>query len=156
MVGWIYIGSMYYPPNVSAPPISVKNCVVFNATKNNISDVDGLIYRGVKEYSDPLAGLYGLSFLYYGAVGMLVTIIVGLLFSFILETSVDRQTVVDTDLLFNIHMPRFNTVRSEQNSSHTATPDIQKSHPNCNVSTGKENIPMESSTNGGFAHDLGN
>ena len=32
-------------------------------------------------YRVPLAGLYGLSFLYYGAVGMLVTIIVGLLFS---------------------------------------------------------------------------
>ena len=35
-------------------------------------------------YRPPLAGLYGLSFLYYGAVGMLVTIIVGLLISIVL------------------------------------------------------------------------
>ncbi|CAB4015530.1 sodium-coupled monocarboxylate transporter 1-like, partial [Paramuricea clavata] len=63
VLGWIYIGSLYYPsPNVSAPPTSVEKCVVFNATRSNMK---------VKNDSVPLAGLYGLSFLYYGAVGML-------------------------------------------------------------------------------------
>ena len=47
---WIWIGSIFYRPNTYPPPISVKQCVVFNSSRNGVMAENGIIYNNFKEY----------------------------------------------------------------------------------------------------------
>ena len=54
-----------------------------------------------------------------------------------LETSADREKVVDTNLLFNIHIPKLNIVRSQENHVQNAMSDFTDNHVNSNGSISK-------------------
>ncbi|XP_046862220.1 sodium-coupled monocarboxylate transporter 1-like [Xenia sp. Carnegie-2017] len=99
VVGWLYIGSRFYPPVVNKPPTSIEGCSFLNGTNTTLG-INSSLKNSTISYRDPLARFYGLSFYYYGAVGMLVTIFVGYVFSVILAKFDGPQEPVDKDLLF--------------------------------------------------------
>ncbi|CAB4036436.1 Hypothetical predicted protein, partial [Paramuricea clavata] len=65
-------------------------------------------------------------------------------------TSVDRQKVVDKNLLFEIRIPKCSILRSQENHVQVAMPNLQENHVNSNSNMNTESIQMENRTNGGF------
>eukprot|EP00057_Strongylocentrotus_purpuratus_P018647 XP_011673121.1 PREDICTED: sodium-coupled monocarboxylate transporter 2 [Strongylocentrotus purpuratus] len=93
---WIKIGSQFYPPPVSKPPLSTAGCPVDNFTMYNNYTTDVMETSEMVTYTllnattpmmdDPdrpaIADFYALSYSWYSAVAWLVTVSVALIVSF--------------------------------------------------------------------------
>ncbi|KAL9955467.1 hypothetical protein ACROYT_G036795 [Oculina patagonica] len=117
---WVFIGSVFYPPDTNPGVRSVRECpfyqdVLQGANGSSVNGVymnrsviltkygDGLLQNPYKPYtSTPLADLYSLSYLWISGVSFGAAIVVGLISSLILETKQDRLKKVDHMLLFPI------------------------------------------------------
>ncbi|XP_046861298.1 sodium-coupled monocarboxylate transporter 1-like [Xenia sp. Carnegie-2017] len=102
LLGWIYIGSLSYSPIINKPPTSIEGCETFNETRM-INKTIASFKNDTVPQRGGLEKFYSLSFFYYGGVGMLVTVVIGYIFSIILGRSEDEQ--VDEELLFDFSGP---------------------------------------------------
>ncbi|KAJ7384424.1 hypothetical protein OS493_021836 [Desmophyllum pertusum] len=117
---WVFIGSIFYPPDKNPGVRSVRECPFYqealaanvsfvNGTYNNRSAEilakygNGLIENPFKPYtSTPIADLYSLSYFWISGLSFGATVLVGVIASFALETEEDRLREVDPKLLFPI------------------------------------------------------
>ncbi|KAJ8020295.1 Sodium-coupled monocarboxylate transporter 2 [Holothuria leucospilota] len=100
--GWLKIGALVYPPIIDDPPLFVDKCpaLVSNVTEIATTEFLGLVTEGtgVMLNGRPgIARLYALSYAYYSPLACFITIIVGLLVSFL--TNPTDPSSLNRDLL---------------------------------------------------------
>lgn len=104
---WVFIGSVFYPPDTNPGLRSVEGCSFYQEAL--INDTQGILskynngtikHRFKPHTSTPLADLYSLSYFWISGVSFGTAFIVGLIASFALETEADRRKQVDSKLLF--------------------------------------------------------
>ncbi|RMX60095.1 hypothetical protein pdam_00004501 [Pocillopora damicornis] len=104
---WVFVGSVFYPPDTNPGLRSVEGCsfyqqALINDTQGILSKYDnGTIRNRFKPHTGtPLADLYSLSYFWISGVSFGAAFIVGLIASFAFETEADRRKKVDSKLLF--------------------------------------------------------
>ncbi|XP_033644557.1 sodium-coupled monocarboxylate transporter 1-like [Asterias rubens] len=88
---WIGIGSQLYPPEVYKPDLITDNCVCNVTCSWNIT-----VTSSPEEPRPKIAGLYSLSYAWYSCTYWLITVVVGLLVSFI--TGAERREDIEPAL----------------------------------------------------------
>ncbi|XP_066925084.1 sodium-coupled monocarboxylate transporter 1-like isoform X1 [Clytia hemisphaerica] len=102
---WLAIGAIFNPPNAYPKVVHVDGCAGFNSTNvtNTILHGSGII-RPTDQYvpsSSSLASFYSISYLWYGLIGLTVTILFGSVASAIFKRiSPNNEVYVDEKLLF--------------------------------------------------------
>jgi len=97
MTSWISTGGILYPGDRNPLSVSVEGCS--NLTKAMIG-MNGTVPYVYKGYDFPLAKLYRISPLWYGAIGALSTISIGWIVSMVTR-SFEKSEDVDPILLFD-------------------------------------------------------
>jgi len=114
---WVFIGSVFYPPDTNPAERSVRGCQFYLDAQACAANItlpcnnrsmgilakydDGLVRNLYKPYTNkPIADLYSLSYLWISGLSFGVAIVVGVIASFALETKQDRLKKVDPMLLF--------------------------------------------------------
>ncbi|XP_065070595.1 sodium-coupled monocarboxylate transporter 1-like [Rhopilema esculentum] len=103
MTTWISLGGIMYPGDKAPAPLKVNDCSAvgfFNTSLLKNVGINGTVIYNYKPHDVPLAKLYSLSYLWYGAVGALCTIVIGWLVS-VATNSSDQHKKVDESLLFD-------------------------------------------------------
>lgn len=95
MTLWIFIGAQVYPPDKHPAPVSVLKCSWFNSTNDT-----GMRSQTRTDYHDPIARLYSVSYMWYCAIGLSVTILVGCVISAASASRGPKNKEVDPKLLF--------------------------------------------------------
>ncbi|XP_044184131.1 sodium-coupled monocarboxylate transporter 2-like [Acropora millepora] len=104
---WLFIGAQLYPISHLRGPVSISDCPsdVFNNTQVAATHNDtGMRSTSGSGKVHPMARFYGMSYLWYCAIGWIVTMVIGTITSLILENSKEKKTGVDPKLLFPIKL----------------------------------------------------
>ncbi|XP_074637865.1 sodium-coupled monocarboxylate transporter 2-like [Acropora palmata] len=104
---WLFIGAQLYPISHLRGPVSTSDCPsdVFNNTQVAATHNDtGMRSTSGSGQVHPMARFYGMSYLWYCAIGWIVTMVIGTITSLILENSKEKKTGVDPKLLFPIKL----------------------------------------------------
>ncbi|KAJ8020485.1 Sodium-coupled monocarboxylate transporter 2 [Holothuria leucospilota] len=101
--GWMKIGALIYPPIIDYPPLFVDQCAVNVTNAADIAVTE--LYEVISESpsmmapitTPGIARLYALSYAYYTPLTCLITIIVGVVVSFLIQPT--DPSSLDPDLL---------------------------------------------------------
>ncbi|XP_022088056.1 sodium-coupled monocarboxylate transporter 1-like [Acanthaster planci] len=89
MAFWVGIGAQIYPPEVYKPPLVIDGCYSTNATNSTFGGMGSTAMSGfttmppTEEPRPAIAALYTLSYSWYSCTYWLITVVVGLLVSFL-------------------------------------------------------------------------
>jgi len=123
LTSWVFLGSVFYPPNKYPGTTSVRDCQFYKDavyyTTNASAGVnvtakqynysmeildeygDGYIYNLHEPHGVAIADdFYHISYLWFSAISVLTSFVVGILVSFAFETKEDRAREIDPRLLF--------------------------------------------------------
>lgn len=96
---WLAVGSFIFPPDKKVLPVSVEGCTSFNST---ILNHNGTIHYNFKPHQDLFVSYYGLSYMWYAAVGLIVSFVWGCIFSALYRYCIVMDNgKTNPDLLFN-------------------------------------------------------
>lgn len=161
---WVFIGSVFYPPDTDPAVRSVRGCPFYldaqacaaNITlpcHNSSTEIlnkycDGLIRNPYKPHtSTPIADLYSLSYLWISGLSFGAAILVGVIASFALETKQDRFKKVDPMLIFPLKAwLRGFLPGSKFTWEFTDEIDVEKEDPDKVPDEEKENIQSNQET----------
>lgn len=104
---WLFTGAQLYPISHLRGPVSISDCPsdVFNNTQVAATHNDtGMRSTSRSGQVHPMARFYGMSYLWYCAIGWIVTMVIGTITSLILENSKEKKTSVDPKLLFPVKL----------------------------------------------------
>lgn len=102
MTIWLFTGAQLYPPNENFGPVSVSDCSpeILNKSQAAMINNTEMTYN----YDNPMARFYSTSYLWYCAIGWSVTMLIGTVTSYLLETSEERKVGVDPKLVFPVKL----------------------------------------------------
>jgi len=123
LTSWVFLGSVFYPPNKYPGTTSVRDCQFYKDavyyTTNASAGVnvtakqynysmeildeygDGYVYNLHEPHGVAIADdFYHISYLWFSAISVLTSFVVGILVSFAFETKEDRAREIDPRLLF--------------------------------------------------------
>lgn len=102
MTIWLFTGAQLYPPNENFGPVSVSDCSpeILNKSQAAMINNTEMTYN----YDNPMARLYSTSYLWYCAIGWSVTMLIGTVTSYLLETAEERKVGVDPKLVFPVKL----------------------------------------------------
>lgn len=106
MTIWLFTGAQLYPASDLSGPVCISDCPsdVFNKTQAAVHNDTGMRYTSIRGHVNPVARFYSMSYLWYCAIGWIVTMVLGTIASFLLENSKEEKTGVDPKLVFPLKL----------------------------------------------------